>query len=248
LHPGVYLARGHRWTAEATVRAAMLWAGESATLSGPAAAWWHGLPAEPPGAVQITVPAQHGGRPRPNVELRRRNLDPLDRVRRKGVWVTRQPLTALETAVTLGASGGQMLDRALQRGVDFADVVAAHHRNLGRHGSAKAGRLLMAAADRAASHAERLMIKLLRGAGLTGWVTGYQLAGYLLDFAFKATRVAVEVDGWAWHWDAERFRGDRRRQNRIVLRDWTVLRYTWHDLTERPSSVIGQIRAAAQAL
>jgi len=43
--------------------------------------------------------------------------------------------------------------------------------------------------------AERVMIKLLPGAGLTGWVVGYRTAGFVLDFAFPALRVAVEVDG-----------------------------------------------------
>jgi hypothetical protein len=33
LHPGVYLGRGYRWTAEATVWAAVLWAGQGATAS-----------------------------------------------------------------------------------------------------------------------------------------------------------------------------------------------------------------------
>lgn len=38
LHPGVYLARTHELTSEASVRAAMLWAGAGAALGGPAAA------------------------------------------------------------------------------------------------------------------------------------------------------------------------------------------------------------------
>jgi very-short-patch-repair endonuclease len=60
-------------------------------------------------------------------------------------------------------------------------------------------------------------------------------------------RVAIEVDGWAWHWDAERFRGDRRRQNAVALADWTILRYTWHDLIQRPAQVVAEIRTALAA-
>ena len=56
-----------------------------------------------------------------------------------------------------------------------------------------------------------------------------------------AARVAVEVDGWAWHSDVERFREDRRRQNALVLAGWTVLRFTWDDLMRRPETVVGQI-------
>ena len=56
--------------------------------------------------------------------------------------------------------------------------------------------------------------------------------------------LAVEVDGRAWHSDARTFVADRRRQNLLVNAGWTVLRYTWADLTERPGSVLAEIRSA----
>jgi very-short-patch-repair endonuclease len=55
--------------------------------------------------------------------------------------------------------------------------------------------------------------------------------------------LAIEVDGWAWHHDVERFRRDRQRQNALVLAGWTVLRFTWHDLTQRPGEVVAEIRS-----
>lgn len=68
---------------------------------------------------------------------------------------------------------------------------------------------------------------------------------YWIDVAFLTRRLAIEVDGWAWHSDVDRFAHDRR-QNALVLTGWTVLRFTWHDLTSRPQTVIAQIRAAVQ--
>ena len=79
----------------------------------------------------------------------------------------------LEAAVELGAAGGPLLDRALQRWVTFPEVHAAHCRNLGAHGSSTAGRLLVAAADGSASVAERLLVRLLRDAGVAGWRTAF---------------------------------------------------------------------------
>jgi hypothetical protein len=67
---------------------------------------------------------------------------------------------------------------------------------------------------------------------------------YWIDDAFGARRLAVEVDGWAWHSDVDRFAQDRRRQNALVLAGWTVLRFTWHDLMSRPQAVVAEIRAA----
>jgi len=69
------------------------------------------------------------------------------------------------------------------------------------------------AADRADSAAERLTIKLLREAGVSGWVHGRPFGPSVIDFAFPGARVAVEVDGWAWHMDVERFRAGRHEGN-----------------------------------
>ena len=55
---------------------------------------------------------------------------------------------------------------------------------------------------------------------------------------------AVEVDGWAWHHQAERFQRHRTRQNALVNDGWLVLRFTWHDLTARPDQVLADIRRA----
>ncbi len=43
LCPRVYLVAGHPLTDAARVRAVGLWAGDRAAVSGPAAAWWHGM-------------------------------------------------------------------------------------------------------------------------------------------------------------------------------------------------------------
>ena len=248
LYPGVYRAMDRALTTRARIHAALLWAGDEATLSGVAAAWWHELWERAPTKIEVTVPRNRSLRPRRSVRLRRRELDWLDRTHVDGLWVTGRPLAALEAAVALDTDGPAMLDRALQRRVSFADVLAAHSRNLGRRGSEAAGRLLRSSADLAASEAERLLGRLLRAAGVRGWVRGYWLAGYQLDFAFPQFRIAIEVDGWAWHVDLDRFRGDRRRQNALELAGWTVLRFTWHDLTDRPEEVIGEVTKAVRVL
>ena len=50
---------------------------------------------------------------------------------------------------------------------------------------------------------------------------------YYLDVAFKRERVAVEVDGWAYHSTSSAFENDRARQNALVVDGWLVLRFTW---------------------
>ena len=71
------------------------------------------------------------------------------------------------------------------------------------------------------SAAERLLVRLLRDAGIGGWVLGHPFGPWRIDLAFPQQKVAVEVDSWAWHVDAERFRTDRRKQNALVRRAGT---------------------------
>ena len=87
-------------------------------------------------------------------------------------------------------------------------------------------------------------MKLLRAAGITGWELGYAWCGYVIDLAFPGLRIAIEVDGWAWRMTPERFVRDRQQQNAMVNGQWHVLRFTWHDLTDRPAAVITEIRDA----
>ncbi|GAA2540007.1 type IV toxin-antitoxin system AbiEi family antitoxin domain-containing protein [Pseudonocardia hydrocarbonoxydans] len=244
LHPGVYLAGGYRLTDEARVRAAWLWAGSSALVSGPAAAYWHRMLDRAPDEIEVTVPRHRHLRPQPGVVLRRRDLSPVDRVEDRHLVLTAEPLTALETAT--GPLGGSVfLDRALQRHVRFAALHRAYCRNLDRHGSSRARQLITASADRADSAAERLLVTILRDAGIGGWVLGHPFGPWRIDLAFPARRVAVEVDGWAWHVDAERFRDDRRKGNAITRAGWSLLRYTWHALDGDP---VGTAREIAGTL
>jgi very-short-patch-repair endonuclease len=240
LHPGVYLVGGHQLTGPARVRAAWLWAGSEAAVTGPAAAFWHQMLERPPAIVDVTVPARAKPRAQHGIRIRRRDLAVQDLVSTGALRLAAEPFAALETAVAL-PDGSTFLDRALQKHVRFPALYRSYCRNMGRDGSAAAGRLIAAAADRADSAAERVLVQLLRDAGVGGWVLGHPLGPYLIDLAFPAARVAVEVDGWAWHVDAERFRNDRRKGTAITRNGWDLLRFTWHDLDGRPRETIAEI-------
>ncbi|KUI04532.1 hypothetical protein AU189_19215 [Mycolicibacterium acapulense] len=241
--PGVFFANDRTFTDSARIRAAVWSLGPRATASGLAAAWWHGITRFAPDKVEITVPRVSNYRPRSGTRLRRRDLSPRDVVERAGLRVTAMPLTVIEAAVRRGG-GPKLMDAALQRHLELAQLWRAHLRNKGRHGSPAARRLLRAAEDGTRSEAERLLVKLLRDAGFTGWRTNYPVGGYKVDVAFIRAKVAIEVDGWAFHTDSEAFQIDRNRQNVIALLNWKVLRFTWLDLTAYPERVIAEVAAA----
>ena len=67
-----------------------------------------------------------------------------------------------------------------------------------------------------------------------------------IDFAHQGLRIAIEVDGRAYHSDRRSFERDRQRQNTLVVRGWLVLRFTWEQITQRPEEVLAAIDAAVR--
>jgi very-short-patch-repair endonuclease len=242
----VYFADDRAFTDAARIRSAVWGYGDHAVGSGVTAAWWLGLTRFAPEIVEVTVPRDSNGRCHDGSVVRRRDLHPADVVERDGLRVTAPALTIVEAAVRRG-DGARLMDSALQRDAELRDLWRAHLRNKGRYGSPAARRLLQAAADGARSQAERLLVKLLRDARITGWQANYGVGGYKIDVAFAAQRVAIEVDGWAYHSAPVDFQIDRERQNNIALLGWQVLRFTWLDLTEHPQRVLSVIRTAISA-
>lgn len=240
---GVYFVDDRPFTDAARVRAAVWSFGDQAVASGLAAAWWHGLTRFAPLDVDVTMPRSGSGRKREGARLRRRDLAPADVVESRGLRVTALPLTAIEAAVR-GRRNRDVMDRALQHDADLRDLWNAHLRNKGRYGSPAARILLQAAADGEHSEAERLLTKLMRAAQITGWRTNARVGGYVVDVLFRRARVVIEVDGWAFHSDAQAFQNDRERQNALSLQGWQVLRFTWLDLVEYPDRVVATIKAA----
>lgn len=125
--------------------------------------------------------------------------------------------------------------------------------HLGQRGLPKVRRLVRAISGGERSAAERVLTGLLRRSGLTGWrvnvpiVDGRGLIG-VGDLVFEVEKVVIEVDGWAHHSTVERFQRDRSRQNRLVREGWTVLRFTWRDLNERPAHGLATVRAVRAVL
>ncbi|MBW0105480.1 type IV toxin-antitoxin system AbiEi family antitoxin domain-containing protein [Pseudonocardia sp. KRD291] len=241
--PGVFLTGGHRLTDEVRVRAAWLWAGPTSLISGPAAAFWHRLLDHPGRVVDVAVAPSSRRRPPSGVATRRREIDCADRAEIRGVALTGLGLTVLETAAVV-RDGAAFLDRALQRHLDFDDLYAAYCRAVGTRGMAKAGILLVAAADRADSALERRLIGLLRTAGITGFVVGHPFGDRAIDLAFPAARLAVEIDGWAFHADRARFAADRRKGNDLLAAGWGLLRFTWDDVMNHPVATVARVRNA----
>lgn len=241
----------YRVTALRLERATAVWAahlavaGSAVTSAG--ALWRVGVLTEPPAVPHLVVPTAWRGAAPAGARVTRSSVSVRSTLVVGGMRTVRCESAMVHFLAGRPVDGPAVLDRALQLGqVDLPgldDALAAASRS---RGVAAARALVAAAADGAASEAERLLGRALTAAGIIGFRRNARVGRYVVDLAFPGCRLAVEVDGWAWHIDPDRFQRDRARQNALVLAGWTVLRFTWSDVTERPDRVVAQIRRALE--
>lgn len=65
-----------------------------------------------------------------------------------------------------------------------------------------------------------------------------------LDLAYPDRLVGLELDSRQHHLSAPAFEADRVRQNRLEVRGWMVLRYTWRHYTRTPNRIVADVDAA----
>ncbi len=245
VHPGVYRHGVVAPNPEGAARAAALWLGPDAALTGHTAAWWWGFTTILPTQWEL-VTANPTHLPRaPDVRISRQFVDPFDRCQHRGLNVISKPLALLRGAVVLESScsgmGIGMIDRAKQqRIVSGAELELAFRRHRGTWGTRAMRRLLDRTGDRAHSELERLGVRLLRDVGITGFEVNKTLRlsnGRLVeaDILFRRKKVIIELDGFAYHSAPEAHQYDLKRQNELMDDGWTVRRFSYRDLIEDPA-------------
>ncbi len=217
-------------------------------LAGASAARLHGIPVQTPISCVLTRSKAQLGRP--GVRVLRDPVARPDVTALDGLLVTSRARTVFDLLRTLPIGHARdLLDTALQRRwITLPELAARVRAHAGRRDAPTLVGLVRHAADGAQSAAERLAVNLLRSAGLTGWAANQEIrnpAGMVIargDLVFPAQRLVVEIDGRAHHVSPEQFQRDRERQNRLVGAGWTVLRFTWLDLTRHPHRTVALIR------
>jgi very-short-patch-repair endonuclease len=247
IHRGVFLVRGAPLTYRASLWAAVL--ATRGTLGFQTAAHLWGVVDSDDGPTQLVVAPSRRLSPIAGTRVRRCFVPASVCTQRDGLPITTRAWTVLDVLGTLGLSKAQALaDRGLQRGWITPDDVRRRLTDYPGHaGNRMLRRLATQLDDGAAAASERRLHRILRRAGIAGWLPNYPLwvNGTLvavIDVAIVAARVAIEVDGWAFHSDVARFQRDRTRQNALTAAGWITLRFTWADLTQRPAYVGQQIR------
>ena len=247
LHRGVYAVGHAQLRQEGRWLAAVLAAGPGAALSHRSAAALHGL-RESSGAIDVTTTRRVATRG--VVLYRTAALDAQDLTTRSGIRTTTVARTLVDLAAILTADKTAKLLRETDRmgRLDAPALHAALERTSGRGGDGRrALRAALAQHQRLAtsltlSELEDRFLALLDAENLSRPLTNHRTEGVRVDAAWPRERLVVEVDGWAFHNDRAAFQADRARDVTLTRAGWTVLRFTYADVTQRPAHVATAVR------
>ena len=229
------------------IGASLSWPGSIVCLR--TAAMLYGLPVAEDGETHVVVSDRR--RPTAGLTPHRMRLAPGEVSARPSFRLTSRPRTVVDCLMQLPRREAESLMAwVLTRDVVGHDELArATESRAGHRGVAQLRALVADTADGAIGALERRLHELLDEARITGWSANEPIVvdGVIVaraDVLFRAERVIVEVDGRAYHTD---FEADRARLNTLALAGYTVLRFTWTQLTTRPQEVVRQIREALAA-
>ena len=224
--------------------AACLVCGPMAWVSGLSATWLWGLTAAPE-MVEVSVVGTQGRLRRGLVIHRLKAMHPADVSDVRGIPVMAPARALLELAAR---DQGDDLERAFSDAlarqlVSEREIDTCLDRARGRPGT-PALRALMCGPAITRSKAERLLLKLVRDAGLPRPRTNVIVAGKRVDAYWPGHNLVVEFDGYDVHGHRIAFERDRATDQRLVAAGYRVMRITWRQLVEQPLRVTANLAGA----
>ncbi|MFR9805747.1 endonuclease domain-containing protein [Pseudonocardia sp. RS010] len=245
LLPDVYVPADLPVDLAVRARAAAVWAGEGAVVSGWAAAELLGASCGPRDAPVDLIVRAGTTRPPSGVRLRRTRLRGDEITQRAGVAVT----TPLRTAFDLARWAPNLVERVT--GVDAVAHVwrlevdrirSLWRRHLGMHGGAGLAEVLGLADPRAESPMESRIRVALHVAGLPRPRVQHQVGPHRLDLAYPEALLGVEHDG-AHHRAAEQARRDLEREAFLARTGWRVVRFASWTVLHEPDRIAREVEA-----
>jgi very-short-patch-repair endonuclease len=246
VHRGVYAVGRPHLTTHGHWMAAVLAYGPQAVLSHRSAAGLLGIRRDGRANIDVSLPSP-SARSRPGTEVHRSTtLQAADIT-----TVDRIPCTML--ARTLVDLGDVVDRRAVERAVDQAEVLRlfdlrAVEEALTRAGPRRGVGVLRAVLEDleeptlTTRELEERFLALCRKATLpspavNAWISLDHGVTYKADFLWQAERLVVETDSRGFHGHRAAFEHDRLRDQRLTLAGFTVLRFTWRQVTREPGRV-----------
>jgi predicted transcriptional regulator of viral defense system len=253
IHRGVYAIGGSRLPVMAQLMAAVLVIDGEAALSHRSAAYLHGLLSPPGGAIDVSTTRRSRSRPGVRVHHVRSMEAP---VAIEGIPCATLPRTLLDLAATCRP-------RVVERALDQAEVLQVFDgRAIDEALRARrpGSRALRAILDRhtpgttvTRSELEERFLAICREVELPPAELNAPVARgddgrtVIVDALWRPERLIVELDGRSFHVSDKAFEDDRARDVDLHVEGWTVLRFTWRQLTRERAWVIRQLRRALSA-
>jgi very-short-patch-repair endonuclease/predicted transcriptional regulator of viral defense system len=254
LHRGVYAVGHGRLGRKGHWLAAVLTYGPSAVLSHRSAAALWNLRRDNRAKTDISLPSR-SARSRPGIDAHASvTLTQADCTTQDGIPCTTLPRTLLDL--------GEVLDhRGLERAIEQAEVLRLFdlravedvlERANGRRGASVLRSVLADLQEPALTDTEleERFLALCRAASLPSpevneWLDIDDLPAVKADFLWRRQRLVIETDGWESHGTRQAFERDRRRDERLKLAGYDLLRFTRRRIVADPGGVT---RTVAQLL
>jgi very-short-patch-repair endonuclease len=245
VHRDVYLV-GQTWTWLTPFMAAVLAGGPRSAVSHRSAVYLDKLIPHParPGPVHITVPARRRLRDDRLVIHETTSLHHYEVRNVDGIRVTSPMRTLIDFA------GDDATDDELERAVAEAFALGRTNRSAmlrtmpQRPGTARIRTLLQdpRGPKRTRSRPERLLRRLLLGAGIDDFETNARIGPWEVDFYFREIGLVVEVDAYVTHSSPWAFERDRAKTTSLEDRGLLVHRVTDVQIDRDPILVVDRIR------
>jgi very-short-patch-repair endonuclease len=232
-------------SAEATLAAALLWAGPGAMLSHGTGAWWLGLTDRRPKRIHLSTPRRLRSRRGITVHSR----CGLERDWESGLPVAPVPhlLRQYATSATVDDVRYALAQADYQGSLNLDDVraVCGH----GRRGSrrlraALAGHLPQLAVTR--SQFERRLLYLCEKHHLPLPECDVHIEGLRVDAVWREQKLIVELDGKDGHSSWERIKRDHHRDLIHRAAGFITLRYVWEQFEDQGDLVAADIARTAR--
>jgi very-short-patch-repair endonuclease len=249
LFPGVYRLSGSPRGFRQLARAAVLYAGAGSALAGETAAELHGFPRLGSEAVELVTVR----------DLRRIKGVRIRRVRRldrshirvvEGLPTTNEARTLIDLCAWGDANDLRaVLEHLLRSKRVTLEEVRRARRGLKRARGWPKLEAILRSFERgeavSESEAESVMRELLDSWELPRATRqrAVKAGGRLrrLDFLWS-NRVALEVDGFFWHWGPVDSENDRMRRNALSAAGYRVFHATWGSIHDQPETLYKQLR------
>jgi very-short-patch-repair endonuclease len=190
------------------------------------------------GAIHVTVPGDPGRTKRRGVKTHRsRTLTPDDTTVHEGIPITEPHRTLTDLATTLSG-------RPLEHAVNLAERLIDFERLRQTAPPSLQAVLESYTTALTRSQLEEAFLRLCDHHGIARPEVNTHIEGIECDFVWRDKRLIVEVDGYAFHRGPASFATDRERDVELTLAGWTVLRFTYEQVTGRPAWVARAIRLA----